>query len=86
MSLRLKIDPGLRCLHETLRDGRLSGHPGLLQRLDRIGQLRLMIIDNVYRPQTPRLDVVDFPTIANAVTNVPEGYHRCLSPPSAAHG
>src|SRR2546422_7635668 len=40
-----------------------------------------MVVDNVYEPHTSRLDVVDFPTILNAVADVPEGYHCCTSPP-----
>src|SRR5712691_5337537 len=78
----IEIDPSLRCLDETFGDGRMPGHPCLLQCLDRIGQLGLMVVDNVYEPRTSRLDVVDFPTILHAVADLPEGYHRCLSPPN----
>src|SRR5262249_25901433 len=81
VGMRIEIDPGLRCLDETFGDGRMPGHPCFLQCLHRIGQLGLMIVDNIHEPHTPRLDVVDFPTIPNAVADVPEGYHRCLSPP-----
>src|SRR5262249_39209569 len=81
MSMRSEIDPGLCCLHETFGDGRMPGHPCLLQCLDRIGQLGLVVVDNVYEPRTPRLDMMDFPTIVNTVANVPEGYHCCTSPP-----
>ena len=77
VGMRLEIDPGLRCLDETLSDGRMPGHPCLLQCLDRIGQLGLMVVDNIHEPHTSGLDVVDFPTILNAVTDMPEGYHCC---------
>ena len=77
-----EIDPGLRCLDETFGDGRTPGHPGFLQCLDRIGQLGLMVVDNVYESNASRPDVMDFPTILNAVADVPEGCHRCLSPPN----
>src|SRR5207249_10663372 len=79
--MRLEIEPGLRCLDETLSDSRMPGHPCLLQCLDRIGHLSLMVVDNVYEPHTSRLDVMDFPPILNAVADVPEGYHCCTSPP-----
>src|SRR5215510_16091647 len=84
VGMRLELDPDLRCLDETLRDGRMPGHPCLLQCLDRIGQLGLMVVDNIHEPHTARLDVVDFPTILYAVADLPEGYHRCLSPPKCA--
>ena len=41
-----------------------------------------MVVDDVDEPHTSGLDVVDFPTILNAVADVPEGCHRCLSPPN----
>src|SRR5262245_3320049 len=67
--MRIESDPGLRSRDETLSDGRMPSHPCLLQGLDRIGHLGLVVVDNVYEPHTSRLDVMDFPTILNAVAD-----------------
>jgi hypothetical protein len=40
-----------------------------------------MVVDNVHKTQaTTTLDMVDFPTILDAVADVPEGGHLSMSP------
>jgi hypothetical protein len=80
MGMCTQTDPRLGRTHEALGEGFRAGSMWYLYTLDRIGQVRFMVIDYIDKTHAPAPDVVDFPAVPDAVTDVPEDCHRRFSP------